>query len=202
MENFIRAILAVTLGLFSVSAFSVPVRYAYTGHPFELVGAGLPDVTAISAAIVLPDEILPDTLVDIDFVFGSNFLEFSITDGVTVVTDDDVSPAREDWGGGATLITDDTGAVSEWFFNVVRPVTLGNIGMSTINFPQNPGLIVTDELTYCFFVSGSGCTGAGAWVRDNPGSWTITPIPIPIPAGAWLFGSALGLLGWVKRRSA
>ena len=30
-----------------------------------------------------------------------------------------------------------------------------------------------------------------------------TEVPnIPIPAAAWLFGSALGLLGWVRRRSA
>ena len=26
--------------------------------------------------------------------------------------------------------------------------------------------------------------------------------PVPIPAAAWLFGSALGLLGWMRRRSA
>ena len=33
--------------------------------------------------------------------------------------------------------------------------------------------------------------------------WTFTAnaAPIPIPAAAWLFGSALGLLGWVRRRN-
>ncbi len=30
---------------------------------------------------------------------------------------------------------------------------------------------------------------------------TVTPAAVPIPAAVWLFGSALGLLGWTKRRA-
>jgi len=26
-------------------------------------------------------------------------------------------------------------------------------------------------------------------------------VAVPVPAAVWLFGSALGLLGWVRRRS-
>jgi len=26
--------------------------------------------------------------------------------------------------------------------------------------------------------------------------------PVPVPAVGWLFGSALGLLGWVRRKAA
>ncbi len=34
-------------------------------------------------------------------------------------------------------------------------------------------------------------------------AWFATPAaPIPVPAAVWLFGSALGLLGWVRRRAA
>lgn len=29
----------------------------------------------------------------------------------------------------------------------------------------------------------------------------IAPTPIPVPAAVWLFGSALGLLGWMRRRT-
>ena len=37
-------------------------------------------------------------------------------------------------------------------------------------------------------------------VGNDCGSDWIAPNPIPVPAAAWLFGSALGLLGWVRRR--
>jgi hypothetical protein len=41
-----------------------------------------------------------------------------------------------------------------------------------------------------------GTIGANEWVFT-----TINPA-IPVPAAAWLFGSALGLLGWARRRAA
>ena len=32
-------------------------------------------------------------------------------------------------------------------------------------------------------------------------SWSVSVAPIPIPAAAWFFCSALGLLAWIKRRT-
>ena len=44
--------------------------------------------------------------------------------------------------------------------------------------------------------------GSWAGAGISPSSmWTATRV-IPVPAAAWLFASALGLLGWPKRRSA
>ncbi|MGI9342886.1 MAG: hypothetical protein ACR2QV_08540 [Gammaproteobacteria bacterium] len=40
-------------------------------------------------------------------------------------------------------------------------------------------------------------TGTTAYMVEG----TILPQVIPVPAAAWLFGSALGLLGWVRRRA-
>lgn len=33
-------------------------------------------------------------------------------------------------------------------------------------------------------------------------TWTLTTTPVPVPAAVWLFGSALGLMGWMRRKAA
>lgn len=63
-------------------------------------------------------------------------------------------------------------------------------------------------------VCGSTCTNDGSWngttlVMSNAQSgvagYGITLVvsnPVPVPAAVWLFGSALGLLGWARRRTS
>jgi len=43
-------------------------------------------------------------------------------------------------------------------------------------------------------------TPSGGAIFLDDASLTVTPIPVP--AAVWLFGSALGLLGWMRRRAA
>jgi len=63
------------------------------------------------------------------------------------------------------------------------------------------------EFDLLSFNGNQGCfdNAAGELCADAQGftSYIRTSLeaPIPIPAAAWLFGSALGLLGWLKRRS-
>ena len=47
----------------------------------------------------------------------------------------------------------------------------------------------TDDVSFTFML--------GAVSMDATGDWQI----VPVPAAVWLFGSALGLLGWVRRRT-
>jgi hypothetical protein len=54
----------------------------------------------------------------------------------------------------------------------------------------------------CIIVNVGICDAVGIlnqWnVFNSPGQWQV----VPIPASAWLFASALGLLGWIRRKIA
>lgn len=50
----------------------------------------------------------------------------------------------------------------------------------------------------CLFFPTAGCIPGATQAVVIDGQFTF----IPVPAAAWLFGSALGLLGWLKRRTA
>lgn len=65
-------------------------------------------------------------------------------------------------------------------------------------------LQIQNTLQACSSLIPSQCTaGSGtdyAFIAKKL-TLTATSTVVPVPAAAWLFGSALGLLGWVRRRS-
>lgn len=67
-------------------------------------------------------------------------------------------------------------------FDATGPVSLFNVAFGSNAFAK---AVITD-------------TGLDATLSLNALSIT----PIPVPAAAWLFGSALGLLGWVRGRAS
>lgn len=66
------------------------------------------------------------------------------------------------------------------------------------------GIDAFTNLGYIGGISPDGrfITGSGSTVQGNLEAWIVDLQPVPIPAAAWLFGGALGLLGLARRRSA
>lgn len=76
------------------------------------------------------------------------------------------------------------------------------VGSSAGDSPAQNGLIALND---DFSVYAGLATPAGYNFDDLPGAGVpllkIEASPVPVPAAVWLFGSALGLMGWVRRRS-
>jgi hypothetical protein len=74
-------------------------------------------------------------------------------------------------------------------------------GFATDNIVCSPMLLVQCTTTESVYVKldGAGFDGDFANGRYLTSGFAITTVPVP--AAAWLFGSALGLLGWVRSRN-
>lgn len=90
----------------------------------------------------------------------------------------------------ATQLLFDFSASGNTFFLLQDPPTTGNYWCLEIQGCVGPG----GEII------GRTSTGGPAQIVDQSGSVVFAQV-IPIPAALWLFASALGLLGWLKRRA-
>ena len=95
---------------------------------------------------------------------------------------------------GTLLMTAD---IDEW--NLHDDPNLWAFG--TTNIVCSPLLLVTCTLSESVYVSllGGGFDGNFSNGRYLTSGFAVTTVPVP--AAAWLFGSALGLLGWVRSRN-
>jgi hypothetical protein len=93
--------------------------------------------------------------------------------------------------GGATVDGDNTGrGALDWMQVIVD--TTGGLGMYNLILADwnNAGTVSMN------------CINPGASnAACGRAHWAIFSTQAPIPAAVWLFGSALGLLGWVRRRA-
>jgi hypothetical protein len=189
--------LATILGLLSLSAQAFPINFDFTHGPVcKLVGPCqveadvFRDPTGSFQAEVHPDGSLgfssPFTM---SFDGDSQFIEFTVVGGP--LTADGSNPAVVDgvippgnWTGSFTYVTSSSGGVSS-------PLEVATNDGQTF-FIDNEGDIFT-----LGFIQSEG---------DNPINilvlGVVTLAPIPVPAAALLFGSALGMLGWMRRRAA
>jgi len=106
------------------------------------------------------------------YTFGANFLDES-----TTVWGPGLSVSQT-LGGDDVVAFGGPRTISEYDFGTITLIS----GSNTLA----PGTI---------FSIGNGI-GVG-----NPGGDALTFQVVPVPAAVWLFGSALGLLGWARRKS-
>jgi len=80
----------------------------------------------------------------------------------------------------------------------VPPTTLTSIDLTAPPWPSDWGIATTE-----YFIIRRPEDGSGSQERLASAITSITSISVvPLPAAIWLLGSALGLLGWMKRRIA
>jgi hypothetical protein len=101
-------------------------------------------------------------------------------------------PGIAEWSAGEILMTAD---INEW--NLHDDPNLWAFG--TENIVCSPLLVITCTQSESVYVSLlGGFDGDFDNGRFHDFGFAVTTVPVP--AAAWLFGSALVLLGWVRRR--
>lgn len=193
--------LVILLALFALATqvLAAPVMYQYQGPHFDFSSGNGPveGLTNISGYFVLPDAIGPNSLFhaeadrpDLD----AAPIALSFTDGVTTIGS---LSELLDWG--FWIETDGTGALSGWqvalsMTGTGPPGTFSNLNVDYL-FPPT----TYDQSIYCVR---NDCNSIGVarinTTATNRGTWTISSVPTP-PA-VYLFGSALGVIGWMRRK--
>ena len=171
--------------------------YTYTGNDLSsfsnitvpcvplAVGCG---ITNITAELVFAAPLAPS------LAFGAIApVSWLISDGLTTVTD--TTPGFS-FVFPLSLSTDVAGNIDAWLFDVFSLASAA--GDPTEIRTRNYSGTVDDQTAYCQSFA-SGCTFNGiANVINSPGAWSLAVVPVP--AGAWLLGPAIALLGWMRRR--
>jgi hypothetical protein len=63
------------------------------------------------------------------------------------------------------------------------------------------GILTLDGVRYQLDGTAGGALTLSIQTGNNS-IYEVALTPVPVPAAVWLFGSALGLLGWMRRRAA
>jgi hypothetical protein len=201
--------IALLLSNFAVAAS----LYTYTGNSYDSVsnwdqssgtaGYDFYDTSmSVSGNFLLYTE-LTEGASDLVGMIG----EYSFNDGNNVVTNANSNVV------GFDVIADASGNILEWSLQVERILTTPgdmyntpydwfDLTISTTNYGGSEA--DSAYLWQCppsSNICGIGPYEGSASVSNNSGAWIKTSA-VPIPAAAWLFGSALAGLGWMRRKQA
>ena len=103
--------------------------------------------------------------------------------------------------GGYTLGTNTTDDSTTVWSGLGVSQTIGGDDVGT----AGPRLISAYDFSSAAFDGTTLIVGTGIAVGSQGGeamTFSVNNPAVPVPAAVWLFGSALGLLGWVRRRVA
>lgn len=154
---------------------------------------------SVTGATVNQGDTLILTVVGSGFDQDADGGSFAATWDSAVLTYVDTTVSAPPWD--TAFVSDDAAGAGE-----LTSVFLGasnNAGINfdvaelTFNVIGDPGTSTVVQLAVDF---GWFAPGAIEYTDVSYGSALVEVVPIPVPAAAWLFGSALGLLGWVRRR--
>ena len=187
-----RIILTFVLGILSVGANAASVFQYQSACASNCSLYGLSSLDSISGTITFDDLAITAN----GFVDELDILSFSFTFG-TFSTD---SSSSASFSFDGTL---DGTANSFSAFSFVTSEVL-NSGSGDTFFVLNNDSFFPDQGRIGSGKCNGSCSPSTVFTFSEAQLSTVsalTAIAVPIPAAIWLFGSGLGLLGWVRKRS-
>jgi hypothetical protein len=172
------ALIGLTL---SLGANAATVTYEYTGQTYEFLAE-----SPYNSSMTIESSLSFDLATTANLSFldrKADLTSYSIFDGVRTLDSSNSTFLA------ARFETNSLGSITAWSFQ-----------LSPGSTPNNEDLVIFRSDTGCYDYTRmpgriEGCSNRG------PGTFT-GPSAVPIPAAAWLFGSALLGLGLMKRKIA
>ena len=195
-----RWILAIVFCAYSAGLSAAAVQYTYQGFEFSYIQSGIPNGATSLSGYMQFDQVLAPNLDQYDFSpveLEAMGYRFEFTDGASVINNDNGWVSFFTTGGG--ISTDSEGMITGWKY-FVYDNDLPAVGSSYFTSSNQLGS-EGDTTNHCISLTENGCFAVFASTGiSGPGTWTMSAVPVP--AALYLFGSALGLLGWLRRKSA
>ena len=176
----------------------------YTGTPFVDPLTGSPYIDpfiGFSATDIISGSVVADTLSDLS---AGNFQSFSFTGGSVAIDSSNATSTEIDF-----TVTD--GVITEWVVRIFKLYAVSEGKWEDAIYTRNTLSDTLYEEVHSRGVLGlTGRTSVQAFQNQHrgaiPGEWVITETiqPVPLPAAAWLFISALGVvgyMGWRKKKA-
>ncbi len=179
--------------LASLGAQAAPITYTYTGNTLVTLGTNDPRTYVITVSLTFSAALASS------LPYGDvSPINYAISDGWATITE-----TTPNYDFLIRVSTDATGAINKW--NILTQAPFADNTQNHISTQETSGVccsnLISDFSFYCFTVTEpNSCAGRGGHLLNSPGTWSARVVPVP--AALWLLGSALGVLGVMRRRGA